>query len=152
MSDDADQECPNPKCGVVLEHPGLYSEPHNRPDGQRCVFVRVFRAHFTEDDVCDGAIDYQDVTEDIADCLPDPAWDDDDTPVTLASAAVDDAYCGGKYGFSSYPHFDPHGWYSSPDGSYVIDYGTGMREEPSAHLYGFTDDEKEQVWRLQTQS
>lgn len=26
-------------------------------------------------------------------------------------------------------------WFSDPDGSQIIDYGTGMREETSAHLY-----------------
>jgi hypothetical protein len=153
VSDESDKKCPNPACGIVLDHPWLYSEPHSRPDGKRCVFVRVFRRRFTEDDICDGDIDYRDVSEEVTDCLADPCRDDSDaTPVTLAVAAIDAAYCGGKYGFSSYPYFDPSGWWLHPDGSYTVDYGTGMREEPSAHLYGFTEDEAREIWQMETAS
>ena len=129
-----------PQCG---QHgpAGWASEPHNRPDGRRCVFVMIYRRRYLPEDVVDGDITSDDVSEQVIDCLPDA--DQSETPAELASEALDDV--GGEP--SNYP-WCPGSWYSHPDGSVTVNYYTGEREEPSGHLYGFTMDEEQAVWEL----
>jgi hypothetical protein len=139
MSTDADVACPG--CGRTDIPSTELHEPHVGPGGRRCVFVRIWRRRFTEQDVVDGEITSDDCRQEIVRCLPD-RWElaDGLTVVDLAVAALEDAGTTETSG-TCYPHE----WFAHPDGSIIVDYYTGMREEPSAHLYGFTDDEAEQI-------
>jgi hypothetical protein len=132
-------ECP--QCHQYFS-PGTVHYPHNRTDGTRCVFIRVFKLRFFPEDVYEGDIDYSDTIEEIVDCLPEDGTDD-----TIVSLAVDGLPCGEP---SEMPGFSPGLWYSDPDGSQTVDYYTGEREEISGHLYGFTDQEQLEVWQQVT--
>lgn len=136
---DADLCCAS--CRVVLDHPSLYAEPHDRPDGTPCRYVRVYDTHFLESDVCDGDIPRDDVRENVTKC----EGDDDGTPVEQAARHLIDE---GITEPSSWPDWHPDLWWSDPNGSREVDEETAERSERTAHLYGFTHAEQHEVWEL----
>jgi hypothetical protein len=107
-----------------LEDPG--------PTGPR---LRIVRRYFTDDDIHDGSVEYQDGEDETIDCQPN----DGDTAVTLAAQALRDSGCTQP---SSSP--GPLGladWWTDPDGSHIVDHTSGRRCETSALPAGFTPDE-----------
>jgi hypothetical protein len=117
-----------------LEDPG--------PTGPR---LRIVRRYFTDDDIHDGEVTYQDEEDETVDCQADDT-DDGDTAVTLAAQALRDAGCTQP---SSGP--GPLGladWWTDPDGSHIIDHTTGRRCETSAFPAGFTPDELNAINKL----
>lgn len=85
--------------------------------------VVIYETRFLEDDVHDGDFPRDDVTVTVYDC--------DD---------VDDAV---RYIEQSGCTFGATGtdWAADPDGSRIVNYGTGERVETTAHLYGWEDDD-----------
>lgn len=136
--------CPN--CKRTDIRPQDMSDPHARPEGQPCYFVRVYRTRYLPEDVVDGEINGRDdnTTEETLDCTPEP-WEVEEgiTAVDKAVEALSDAYVSEP---SSYP-WCAGSWYNNVDGSYVTNHYTGEREEPSGHLYGFTPEEEEEIYR-----
>jgi hypothetical protein len=103
-------------------------------------FVRVLHQDFAEDDIHDGDITYQDTEWIEINCLPDE-WDANEG-VTAVNRAADEIRDEGATEYN--------GWFSNPDGSYVIDYRTGMRRETAVFLVGFTDDEESDIANIVT--
>lgn len=107
--------------------------------------LRTYTTAFDPDDIADGEIPRDDVTEDTIDCTPDN-WDldDDVTAVMKAVEALQDA------GLTE-PSCSPvslqscsHLWFSLVDGSQPSGWDghyTGRLEEVSAHPEGFTPEE-----------
>lgn len=85
--------------------------------------VRLYRTRFLEEDVWEGDYPRDDVRTEDYDCT--------DEPVEEAVRAIT------REGLS----FAATGtdWAAHPDGTQIIDYGTGQREEVTAHLYGFSE-------------
>ncbi|MCZ0981800.1 hypothetical protein O1L60_30795 [Streptomyces diastatochromogenes] len=73
-------------------------------------------------------------TYDVQDC----SWgtEPEDNPVKLAIDAIRDADCAYDEGAD---------WFYHVDGSYVSWNHDGMRIEPSAHLYGFSEEEEAHI-------
>jgi hypothetical protein len=116
------------------------AEPHTVPGTLKpCVFLIITRRRFTDDDVHDGEIGTDYEPDEVHPLLTASG----ESFVVQATRLLADE---GLTQFSSWPQFQSHGWYSNPDGSTIVDNYTAEREEASAHLYGFTEDEKYQVW------
>ncbi len=130
---DADLACAS--CGIVLDDPAAYAAPHSAPSGTPCRYVRVYDVRYLESDVCDGDFPRDDVRESVTACVDDA----DESAVELAARTIR------ELGLT-----EEGEWFSDPDGSQVMDYGTGERSEGTAHLYGFTDAEAEEIIRLVT--
>jgi hypothetical protein len=118
-------------------------EPHVGPQGRRCVFVRVWRRRFTPEQVVGGDIVSDDVGDEVICCLPDVQ------ELTVGTTIVDLAIRAlERAGTTEAPDTScPHDRYEYPDGSYVTDHDRDLREQPTACLYGFTDDEQHQLAR-----
>ncbi|MEU0218715.1 hypothetical protein ABZ281_28030 [Streptomyces sp. NPDC006265] len=107
----------------------------------------VYRTYFTTDMIQDG--DYGQIknedgtfgpgplqTYEVVDCNPKDVTGPWDNPVKLAIDAIRDADCAYDEGAD---------WFYHHDGSYIRDHYSGERIDPSAHLYGFTDEEDQHV-------
>ena len=106
-----------------------------REEGRPAVFVLVQTFH--ADDIQDGEIDYAGQDWSVTYCEPDE-WDDDGvTAVSKAVEALTDE--GLTEPSSSHPRAGD--WLSLPDGSRERNIYTGLREEVSGFLYGFSDDD-----------
>lgn len=91
--------------------------------------VRITRVRFLEDDIYEGDFPRDDTrTEDFE-------IEEDSTAETIASAIAVLNREGLTFGASG------SDWAANPDGTVIVDYGTGEREETTAHLIGFTEDE-----------
>lgn len=101
--------------------------------------LTICRTRFT--DVEDGEYVNPDTDTESVECEPDC---DDETAVGLVVKELRKLGC--VSGSSSVFHCGV--WYCLPDGSVMVDYGTGEREEVTAHLEGFTMGEEQEVWRL----
>lgn len=132
------KQCPNCKRRNVS-----YRAPHSRTDGRPCKFVVIYRTYFTEDMIIDGDYGAPRLpngtfgpgplqTFEVVDCVPKWATDPEDNPVKLAIDAIRDADCAYDEGAD---------WFYHHEGSYLRDHYSGERIDPSAHLYGFTDEE-----------
>lgn len=133
LSSEADARCP--QCGRTGEwEPPLYARPHRRADlpGRDCTFVRLHERHFLPEDIVEGDIVSDDSRQEILDCS-DP---DEESAVQAAIEHIRTA--GLTFEGST-------SWASDPDGSCIVDHYTGERSEHSAHLYGFTEAEQEQI-------
>lgn len=131
--------CPVAACGRQALAAQL-RDPHTVPGTLKpCASVIITRRRFMPDDVHDGEIS-TDYEPDEVHALTTIEGED------FVSQAVTLLASEGLTEFSSWPEFQTNGWYSNPDGSPIVDNYTGEREEASAHLYGFTEDEKYQVW------
>jgi hypothetical protein len=131
-----------PQCQQALGWSSV-QQPHQRPDGTRCVFVIIYATHFLESDIHDGDYPRDDVRQEITDCLPDEFDLEDELEAPdLAAKVITNA---GLWEAS-----DAGGgtrcWWSSPDGMQIVDYATGEMVEESAHLYGFTEAEATAVY------
>ncbi|MFF7750413.1 hypothetical protein ACFZCP_14370 [Streptomyces sp. NPDC007971] len=120
---------------------------HTKKDGTPCKFVLVYRTYFNEDMVHDGDLGQSilpdgkfgpgpQYTYEVEDCTPSWASEPEDNPVKLAIDAIRDADCAYDEGAD---------WFYHCDGSYVSWNLHGMRVEPSAHLYGFSEEEEEHI-------
>jgi hypothetical protein len=90
--------------------------------------VRVVRVRFMEDDIHDGDFPRDDIREDVFDwdVTTDPREEIIDGAVAiLQREGLTFAATGNEYA-------------ANPDGSRIIDYAAGQREETSAHFIGFT--------------
>jgi hypothetical protein len=92
--------------------------------------VRITRVRFLEDDVFEGSIpceSYETAT------VEDFEVDRDEDLIESAARRIE------REGLT----FEATGneWAANPDGTRITDYATGEREETTAHLIGFTDDE-----------
>jgi hypothetical protein len=136
-----DQTRPCPQCGRPF--PAGFTGPHKKPDDTRCVFVLRLDTHYLLDDVHDGDYPHDDVREFVDDMLPD-RWDvEDGVTVSIMTARLLQAE--GLTEFSSHPRPRLGDWFSNPDGARTVNYGTGEEVESSAHLYGYTAYEFDQV-------
>jgi len=90
--------------------------------------VRLFRTRFLEDDVWEGDFPRDDVrTEDFN-------WDPrEDTDEEIIDGAVRVFEREGLTFAAT-----GNDWAANPDGTVIVDYGTGEREEVTGHLIGFT--------------
>ncbi len=109
-------------------------------------YITIYRSAFTEDDICDGDINYRNTIEEIVIC-DDPEASD----LTAVQYAAD--YLSGESltAPSCYPVHEAdidHLWYSHVDGSIILNHYTGLREEASAHLRGFSTAELIQIAEL----
>lgn len=92
--------------------------------------VRIIRVSFLESDIYDGSIPrecYENAVEEEYSC---DHWTD----------AVNRLQCEGL-------SFDATGadWAANPDGSTIVDYATGRREEVTGHLIGFSRYAEERI-------
>jgi hypothetical protein len=100
--------------------------------------VRITRVTFLEDEVFDGGIPMACIdnarTEDFEADRADDSTDEiiDYAVRVLQREGLSFAATGSDYA-------------CNPDGSRITDYATAEREETSAHLYGFTDAEREAI-------
>lgn len=118
---------------------GQLQEPHRVPGTViPCVGVLIYRHRFMPDDVRDGD------TGDRSGELPEVHKLT--TEVMLVEQVVSLLASEGLTQFSSEPDFQPNGWWSQPDGSVIVNNYTGEREEASAHLYGLTLAERNEVY------
>jgi len=134
------QECPG--CGLSVP-PAVFEKPHFAPAGQPCAFVVTHIRRYMPDEVWEGMITSDDEEERVTRVDFGP---DEESAVTQVVEYLRDE---GLTEYSSYPNYQPHGWWMMPDsrpsgwdGNY-----TGRREELSAHLFGLTAQERMQVWR-----
>jgi hypothetical protein len=86
--------------------------------------VKVYTLSFLEDDVFEGSI-------------PRDAYD----ATTVEEFEVDTVEEAARVISNAGLTFEATGtvWAADPDGSRIVDYATGRREEVTAHLHGFTD-------------
>lgn len=99
----------------------------------------VYRTRFTEDAIVDGEYGDADTTREVIVCVPDEIdMEDGLTAVDLAAQWLTDE---GITEASTAPNPGPGDWFSYIDGSYIVDYRTGEREEVTAHPRGFSDDD-----------
>lgn len=116
-----DHKCPQCETAFDAGYPG---------QNCTCKFVLILRQSFTEDDVHDGNINYRETHEKTEDCISDDA-----SPAQMAADAIEGEYLTECDGGTNFYH---------PDGSRE-NYSTGMRDEYSAHLWGFTEEEIDQI-------
>jgi hypothetical protein len=84
--------------------------------------VRLYRTRFFEADVWEGGYPTDDVRTEDFDCRDEPV---EDAVRVIQREGLTFAATG-------------NAWAAHPDGTQIIDYGTGQREEVTAHLLGFT--------------
>ena len=86
--------------------------------------VKVITVSFLEDDVFEGSI-------------PRDAYDDPRTDEFEVDTVEEAVRVISNAGLT----FEATGndWAANPDGTTIVDYATGRREEVTAHLHGFTD-------------
>lgn len=72
-----------------------------------------------------------------------------DTPQAVAKVTVEQLRELGCTEYSSYPHWQPHGWYSAQP--YLHPY-TGKHEGITAHLHGFSEEESRLIHETITRS
>ena len=85
--------------------------------------VMIYRIHFHESDIVDGALN-----------LTDDNTTSDSYPVDTVGEAVDLILSEGLTFAAT-----GNDWAAHPDGSYITDYSTGERAEVTAHLHHFSD-------------
>jgi hypothetical protein len=119
------------------DHPWYLAKDEQVPEGMRGVLIVTRR--FT--DIYEGDIDYRSIDSEMYPLAYFGKWADggelDET--TLGALAALIRQHGLTFAASG------GGWAADPDGSRIIDYATGEREEVSAHLYGMTDAESELI-------
>lgn len=93
--------------------------------------ITIYESYFTEDDIYDGDIAYSRTVETKLDLVPD--WED--SFIDLAVQALENHGCTEA---SCSPLPSPEHctgiWFSDPDGSYIVNYGTGERCQTSIHF------------------
>lgn len=96
--------------------------------------VLFIARHYQPEDVIDGEIVNADTREAVIDCAPSNDH---------YYAGVDQAV------FTIFHHgltfYGDAKWASDPDGPRIINNYTGERAEVSAHLFGFSDDERAEI-------
>jgi len=134
------KSCPACDLGVPAE---AFANPHYRPGTRTpCVFLVVNTKVYHPDSIVDGHITESRGREEVIRF----SFRTSDDLVSLVVAELDKR---GLIEYSSHPHYQPKGWYSYKDGFVLASpFGnyTGEREEASAHLFGFTGQEKMRVW------
>lgn len=121
---------------------GQVAEPHDVPGtGRRCVAVVIWHRNFMPDDVCDGDVRYRSENRDVT-VMDFDEWSDD---VDAQCVMLLDSEGITEYSASDFQEHDS-AWYSHADGSEILDHYTGERQERTAHLHGFTLDERRKVW------
>lgn len=100
--------------------------------------LTICRTRFT--DVEDGEYVNPDTDTESVSCDPEC---DDETAVELVVKELRSLGCSS----SSSSRFHSGVWYGLPDGSVIVNYATGEREEVTAHLEGFDWQEEQEVWR-----
>lgn len=137
MTKEALVKCPIYGCGREALA-GQLQEPHTVLGTVfPCTGVLIYRHRFMPDDVRDGDTGPRDSTPEVHKLT---------TEVMLVEQVVSLLDSEGLTEFSSWPDFQPHGWYSQADGSVIVNHATGEREEVSAHLYGLTLSERNEVF------
>lgn len=102
--------------------------------------ILVYTKRYTDDDVWEGAIDPAIEANESVNSF-DPQFDVDGH----VEWAVEFLNREGLTEPSSSPDFWEGIWYSPVD-ERIIDHYRGIKEEASAHLGGFTDAEKREIW------
>lgn len=131
-------ECPA-RCGRQALATQLH-EVHTVPGTiMPCASIVIYRRRYLPDDVHDGDINAPFEEPEVHKLQTFEAGTFPEQAVTLlASEGI------GEYSASGYQE-NAHAWYS---GDVDTDPLTGEREERSAHLYGFTEEERYAVWVL----
>ena len=131
-------ECPA-RCGRQALATQLH-DVHTVPGTiMPCASIVIYRRRYLPDDVHDGDINAPFDDPEVHKLLTFEAGTFPEQAATLlASESIHD------YSASEYQSH-PFGWYA---GTVDTDLTTGEREERSAHLYGFTAEERYAVWVL----
>lgn len=104
--------------------------PHTITPLPTAAIVRIIRVRFLEDDVFEGSIPFE-CHENAT--VEDFEVDRDENLIDNVATLIE------REGLT----FEATGneWAANPDGTTITNYATGEREETTAHLIGFTDDE-----------
>ncbi len=91
------------------------------------IVIRIIQRYFTEDDIFDGEIDY--FRENVEDYTAD---DVDEAAAWIRIEGLTFESTGNE-------------WAADPDGSFILDYRTGVRIESTAHIIESTDEERRRI-------
>lgn len=138
------RECPN-GCGLRAPASQLPAVHWVLGTRDRCAYIIIYRQTYMPDDVVDGDINAP-VDQELVKLDSDFGYE----PFPIQAAMVLEHEGLTEYSATQY-QTHAHAWYCHPDGSTVSgSHGnyTGEREIATAHLYGFTEAERREVFEL----